>query len=92
MTAKDWIAAGGTTLLVFTGWLVAFLSGRAEKRGQKPPVAIFTKSETAYWAIGMGALMLLTGAFVADSQDVQTYVVSVGASVLGGGVVAALSV
>jgi hypothetical protein len=90
MTWRNLLALGGTALLVGVLLAIALLASREERRG-RPVANVFTRPETAYWGIGIGLLIMVLGALVPDSENVRTLMLSVGASVLGGGVMTALS-
>lgn len=91
MTWRDWLA-----ILEFLVLMILFAVGPAivarRRRGDPSTRPVFSKPETASWAIAVGVLLLGVGAFATDAPDLRTLFLSVGASILGGGVVAALSI
>jgi hypothetical protein len=91
MTSRDWFALVGCGSLALMLVLITVVVRRKELKGRRSSERLFTHAETALWSVSVGAVFVGGGAFVAQQVDLKTFLVGLGASALGAGLVASMS-
>lgn len=92
MTFGDWSSISLLAAMIVVLLLGPLAKQKIEKRGATEVPAFYSMLERTTIPTAFGVSLIFLGTFTADARDLRSLLVGLGASILGGGIVASTSI